>query len=137
MSSRVCASAAALLAGVALTACSSSSGGSLSSGSVSANPAAVQSAMAAAQSAAAVAGQPRTSKQAALMAVIQGIDAALVAKPDKVITAAKAECSSISGGASTASLITSTKQRISTANVQLTDAQAATVLAAIKQYVCS
>ena len=137
MFSRVRASAAVLLVGVALTACSFSSGGSSSASTASANAGAAQSAMAAAKSAGGNAGEPNATKQAAFMAALKTIAPALLEQPDKMIGAARTECSSISGGASQTSLITSTKQRISTANVQLTTAQAAAVVAAIKRYICS
>lgn len=123
---------AALALAATLTACSSSDD-SADKPAPAASSAAASKAASDALAAAGIPAKPTGKARTDLLAALRNVNRALAADPDKAIDNARNQCSTITGGGN-ANL--TAKARFSTADHEVTDAEAQAINAALKSSLC-
>lgn len=87
-----------------------------------------------AEKAAGIPAEPTGTKRQTLLAALKAINPALVADEDKAIDNARNQCSTITGGGKADM---TAKARFSTADHEVTDAEAKTINAVLKKTLCA
>lgn len=129
MNTRTTAAAIATLLALTLTGCSSSD-----DSDAKATPKASKTMdQSDAEKAAGIPAAPTGAKRTALIAALKAINPALAADEDKAVDNARNQCSTITGGGTADQ---SAKARFSTADHEVTDAEAKAINAALKATLC-